>query len=102
MRDKGVAKSMREWLTAAALAMLLAALASAWAGDFADGPYRSGAGVVLLPPIESGKPLRPPPASNFSQGQAEACLSPLPCGARLLGAARKNGAVELQIPALRW
>jgi hypothetical protein len=29
-------------------------------------------------------------------------VHPRPCGTRLLGTVRKNGAVELQLPALRW
>jgi len=39
---------------------------------------------------------------NAGVREPEACASPLPCGARLLGTARKNGAVEFQVPALRW
>ena len=93
---------MQRRLTTAVLASLLAAIGPAWAGDGANDPYRSGAPVSLLPPADSGKPLLPPPSPNLSQRQAEACVSPLPCGARLLGTAGKNGAVELQIPALRW
>ena len=34
--------------------------------------------------------------------EAERCLPALPCGTLLLGDVRKNGAVELRVPALRW
>jgi hypothetical protein len=77
-----------------------ALIAAAWAGDRVGG-LRPGAPVSLLPPTETGKPLLPLP-SPLGQGQAEVCASPLPCGARLYGATGKSGAVEVQIPALRW
>ena len=50
-----------------------------------------------------GKPMLPvlPPASA-RLNEAERCLPALPCGSRLLGEVRKNGAVEVQMPALRW
>ena len=53
------------------------------------------------PPADTGKPviLAPPPLSDADR---ENCLPGLPCGTRLLGTVRKNGAVELQVPALRW
>jgi len=52
---------------------------------------------------ESGKPMiggLPEPAPL--PGGADRCAAPLPCGTRLRGAIRKDGAVELQVPALRW
>ena len=68
---------------------------------------QSGAVVDLwsapsVPPADSGKPaIFAPPA--FVPGRpAEDCLPGMPCGMRLLGAVRRNGAVELQVPALRW
>ncbi len=90
---------MERALIAAALGILLGA--PAWAGDRAGGLDRPGAPVSLLPPSETGKPLLPLP-SPLGRGQAEVCASPLPCGARLFGATGKSGAVEVQIPALRW
>ncbi len=63
----------------------------------------SGAPVGLPRPADSGKPavsLTPP--ANAGQDEAERCLPALPCGTSLLGEVRKNGAVELRVPALRW
>jgi hypothetical protein len=68
-----------------------------------------GGGLDLFDPVpgqssaESGKPMiggwaRTAPAP----GSATPCAPPLPCGTRLLGAVRKDGAVELQVPALHW
>jgi hypothetical protein len=56
----------------------------------------------VLPPADSGKPMIfAPPA--FAPGRPpEDCLPGMPCGMRLLGTVRRNGAVELQVPALRW
>jgi len=57
----------------------------------------------LPPAADTGKPaIVPPPVAALGQKETEGCLAPLPCGTRLLGTVRKNGAVELQIPALRW
>jgi len=53
----------------------------------------------LPAPADTGKPHLPPP--RFDQDRP-ACAPPLPCGTRLLGTVRKNGAVEVQVPALRW
>jgi len=87
-------------LIPAALALAGAALAPAFAGQPAvDLDVSPG----LPPQADSGKPAIIPP-SAAAQGQIEtrSCLPPLPCGTRLLGTVRKNGAVELQVPALRW
>jgi hypothetical protein len=53
------------------------------------------------PPAESGKPVitRPPTLSPYA---ARNCLPGMACGMRLLGTVQRNGAVELQVPALRW
>jgi hypothetical protein len=57
--------------------------------------------ILLSPPPDTGKAALPPmPSAGLRE--PEGCAPPLPCGARLLGTARKNGAVELQVPALRW
>jgi hypothetical protein len=87
-------------LIPAGFALAGAALGPAFAGqamvdlDLSPGPR---------PAADSGKPaIVPPPVAALGQNQTGSCLPPLPCGARLLGTVRKNGAVELQIPALRW
>ena len=57
---------------------------------------------TVLAPADSGKPMIfTPPAAMLSH-PAEDCLPGMPCGMRLLGTVRRNGAVELQVPALRW
>lgn len=57
----------------------------------------------LPPPADTGKPaIVPPPAAALEQDDPGSCQPPLPCGTRLLGTVRKNGAVELQVPVLRW
>ena len=54
-----------------------------------------------LPRTDSGKPAiyAPPPVLPRS---SDDCLRAIPCGLRLLGNVQRNGAVELQVPALRW
>ena len=60
-----------------------------------------GIDLSLPPPADSGKPaLGGPGAPPF--GAQRDCPPTLPCGARLIGSVRKNGAVELQVPAWRW
>jgi hypothetical protein len=89
---------MRWWLIPAALAG--AALAPAVAGESA-GDLDLSPG--LPPQADTGKPaIVPPLTASLGQSQTGSCLPPLPCGTRLLGTVRKNGAIELQIPALRW
>jgi len=57
----------------------------------------------LPPATDSGKPaVVPPPVAALGQSETDRCPPALPCGARLLGTVRKNGAVELQVPALHW
>jgi hypothetical protein len=64
---------------------------------------QAGAGIdlALPPPAESGKPAT---GEHFAPplGEARECPPALPCGTRLLGTVRRNGAVELQVPAWRW
>ena len=84
---------------ALAAVMASAALAPSIAGQ-------SGAAVdlgsLLPPPADSGKaPTRLPPP-GLEDNAPLGCLAALPCGTRLLGTIRKNGAVEVQVPALRW
>lgn len=83
-------------------------LAFALAGAVA--PAVAGQSMVdldVLPGLpsaaDSGKPaIVPRSVATLGQNRTERCLPPLPCGTQLLGTVRKNGAVELQIPALRW
>jgi hypothetical protein len=69
---------------------------------------QSGAPVDLwstpnaLPPADSGKPAILTPPAVLPPRQTDDCLPGMPCGLRLLGTVRRNGAVELQVPALRW
>jgi hypothetical protein len=69
---------------------------------------QSGAVVDLwsvpnaLPPADSGKPAIFTPPAVLPPRPAADCLPGMPCGLRLLGTVRRNGAVELQVPALRW
>jgi len=87
-------------LIPAAFALAAAALTPAFAGEArVDLDLRPG----LPPAADSGKPaIVPPPVATLGQKETGSCLPPLPCGTRLLGTVRKNGAVELQIPALHW
>ena len=56
----------------------------------------------LPPSPATGKPVIVMPSAAPRHGKAAPCLSPLPCGARLYGTVRRNGAVELRVPAWRW
>ena len=85
-----------------AAACLLAASGWALAGQ-------SDGGLDLTRPVpgassaESGKPVIGEWRNKTPEmGGATQCAPPLPCGTRLLGSVRKDGAVELQVPALRW
>jgi hypothetical protein len=84
------------------LASLAVLLAPAWAGDRPVASEWGSSAVVLSPPADTGKPLLPGPPAAAGAGEPERCVSPLPCGTRLLGTVRKDGAVEVQVPALRW
>jgi hypothetical protein len=94
---------MRHRLRIALGAALLAAANAAAAPAFAG---RAGAAVdlgsLLPPPADSGKaPTRLPPP-GLEDTAPLGCLPALPCGTRLFGTVRKDGAVELKVPALRW
>jgi hypothetical protein len=54
-----------------------------------------------LPRADSGKPaiFTPPPVLPRT---TDYCPAGMPCGLRLLGTVQRNGAVEVQVPALRW
>jgi hypothetical protein len=97
---RGAWRPIKRRLIPAAFALAGAALAPAFAGQAAvDLDLSPG----LPPAADSGKPaILRPPVATLGQNETGSCLPPLPCGTRLLGTVRKNGAVELQIPALRW
>ena len=57
---------------------------------------------TVLPPADSGKPMIFTPPAVVPPRRTEDCLPGMPCGMRLLGTVRRNGAIELQVPALRW
>ena len=68
-----------------------------------DGDLDLSGVVPGLPRAESGKPaIGGAPSVAPVPGEAAPCAPALPCGTRLLGSIRKNGALELQVPALRW
>jgi hypothetical protein len=90
---------LKRRLIAAAFALAGAALAPGFAGQSTiDLELSPG----LPPAADSGKPAIVPPPVAAGQSESGSCLPPLPCGTRLLGTVRKNGAVELQVPALHW
>ncbi len=85
-----------------AAVLLLAASIGAAGGQADDGLDLTGS-LPGASSAESGKPRLGGWPSAAPEGNGAApCAPPLPCGTRLLGAVRKNGAVELQVPALRW
>jgi hypothetical protein len=84
----------------AALAAAIIAAAPAIAGQPGSAVDLWSAPTVL-PPADSGKPMIFTPPAVVPR-LAEDCLPGMPCGMRLLGTVRRNGAVELQVPALRW
>jgi hypothetical protein len=53
-------------------------------------------------PTESDKPLVLTPPLALRPDNQTGCVPVLPCGARLLGAVQKNGAVAVEFPALKW
>jgi len=88
---------------AAAIALAMTAAWPVLAGPSDNAVDLSGVPAGLPRPADSGKPMLSilPPA-NVRADEAERCLPALPCGTLLLGEVRKNGAVELRVPALRW
>ena len=90
-----------EWpLVPAAFALAGVTLAPAFAGQAAA---QLDLSPGLPPAADSGKPaIVPPPVAALGRSETGGCLPPLPCGTRLWGTVRKNGAVELQVPALHW
>ena len=88
---------------AAAIALAMTAAWPALAGQSGNAVDLSGPRAGLSRPADSGKPavsLTLP--ADVGRDEAARCLPALPCGTLLLGEVRKNGAVELRVPALRW
>lgn len=79
---------------------MLAASSPAVAGQPNSGLELFGA-VPDGSAAESGKPKIGGWPTATPQDGGAACAAPLPCGTRLRGSVRKDGAVELQVPALR-
>jgi hypothetical protein len=79
-----------------------AAHASAFAGQPAVDLDLSPGWPLQAEPGSGKATIVAPSARAPGPGESGRCLSALPCGTRLLGTVRKNGAVELQVPALRW
>jgi hypothetical protein len=96
----GTWRLIKIWLITTGFALAGAALAPAFAGQPAvDLDVSPG----LPPAADSGKPaIVAPPVAALGKNEPRSCVPPLPCGTRLLGTVRKNGAVELEIPALHW
>jgi hypothetical protein len=84
------------------LALMSAAIAPTLAGQPTSSLDLSGVPGAASP-AESGKPaIGGPPTAAAGHNENPGCPPALPCGTRLLGSVRKNGAVELQVPAWRW
>ena len=96
-----VRRSILGWRLLAA-AFFVVGAAPLEAGQPTGGLDLTGAVPGLGAPAERGKPLlgRPPAALGLDSGSG--CVPALPCDTRVLGSVRKNGAVELQVPAWRW
>jgi len=89
----------KQWLVPAVF--LLGATAPALAGPPANGVDLSLPGTPAL--ADGGKPaIGGAPAASLGPDDAGGCAPPLPCGTRLYGTVRRNGAIELQVPAWRW
>jgi hypothetical protein len=113
MRAYDVANGMRQrqrmsypsggWSIAAAavaaasiVAILIGAPATA-----GESQFNLDLGLGLPPPADTGKPSVVMPPAELAP-EPKDCVPALPCGSRMIGEIRKNGAVELQVPALRW
>jgi hypothetical protein len=96
---RGVRRAVKPGLMAIAIACGSAMPAPA--GQSAAGIDLSGTLPLLPPSAATGKAVVIPRV-ELAPPAPDGCVSPLPCGTRLLGAIRKDGAVELQVPAWRW
>lgn len=88
----------------AAGAAVAVAMAIASSGSSAAGQPDNGVdvGIGLPPRADTGKPALVMPPAELIPSDPGSCEPLLPCGTRLLGEIRKDGAVELQVPVLRW
>jgi hypothetical protein len=87
---------------ATVLVVALEIAAPALAGQQNQGLNLSGAVPGPWPPAESGKPSMAPLSATPAPPEGERCAPALPCGSRLIGTVRKNGGLELQVPAWHW
>ncbi|MGH7093226.1 MAG: hypothetical protein ACREFB_06805 [Stellaceae bacterium] len=86
-------------MLALASALTLASAGRALAGQ---GEPSADLSVTLPPPADRGRPLIFTPPDIAAAPGATSCLPALPCGTHLYGAVEKNGAVAIEVPALRW
>ncbi|HVC53406.1 MAG TPA: hypothetical protein VND87_15415 [Stellaceae bacterium] len=92
---------MRTRSGAAALVLVLTLVA---AGPVLAGQTAPSADLsaTLPPPADRGRPMIFTPPDIAATPGATRCLPALPCGTHLYGAVEKNGAVAIEVPALRW
>lgn len=89
---------MKSWFGGTALLVVLAAAVPALAGQSEPSVDFSAS---LPPPADRGRPMIYVPP-DVGPPQTAGCLPALPCGTHLYGAVQKNGAVAVEVPALRW
>jgi hypothetical protein len=94
-------QAVRRMIAAAAAIFTAVAPCAGLGGQVVSGFDPSYAAPYLPPPADTGKPATTLPPALFAP-DPDACVPALPCGSRLIGEVRKNGAVVLQVPALRW
>lgn len=96
---------MRAWSGTAALGL---ALRLGWTVAALGGQARPSDdfSTALPAPADRGRPMiHVPPdidAPSATGSGATRCLPALPCGTHLYGAVQRNGAVAIEVPALRW
>jgi hypothetical protein len=88
-------------LAAASAAAIALAAISAVAGEVGSGIDLWYGAPGLPPRTDTGKPAITLPPALFAP-EPDTCLPALPCGTRLIGRNGSDGAVVLQVPALRW
>jgi hypothetical protein len=100
---------IRQWATAtvfagttAMAAAILCPTVPAIGGQGADGLDLANPWSGLPPSAVTGSPMLGGPPAAARPSDLGPCAPPLPCGTRLLGSVRKDGAVVLQVPAFRW
>ena len=90
-------------ITAIVLAVTALAVLGVAAPGSAGDPSGAPGRIIWDPPQrDSGKPVIFTPPAAVAPVQPDKCPPALPCGAHLIGAVERNGAVEIQVPAWRW